>query len=135
MRPPPLAPAAILRDSAQGARLLPSERKCAHPRTRAGENSPPDDDADHVRRRQIFFLDLSPRRGAVFRRQQPAFLGKDHPAIAPPVRQHALIVDAVVALLGGADPRMPLVERIEPRMILFGKQLVAEIVRGVTPNR
>jgi hypothetical protein len=31
--------------------------------------SPPDDDADHVRRRKIFLLDRRARRGAVFRRQ------------------------------------------------------------------
>ena len=32
-----------------------------------------DDDADHVRRRQIFLLDLRTRGCAVFRRQQAAF--------------------------------------------------------------
>ena len=46
---------------------------------------------------EIFLLDPRPRRGAVFRRQQAALFGQDHPAIAPPVRQHALVVDEVVA--------------------------------------
>ena len=72
--------------------------------------SPPDDNADHIRRRQIFLLDVRARRGPVFRRQQSAFFGQDHPAIAPPVRQHALVVDQVVALLGGEDPRMRFVK-------------------------
>src|SRR3954467_5731063 len=58
---------------------------------------PPDDDADHVWRWQIFVLDRRTRRGAVFRREQAALFGQDHPAIAPPVGQHALIIDEVVA--------------------------------------
>src|SRR5258707_8563273 len=91
------------------------------------DRSPPDDDADHVRRRQIFLLDGSARRGTVFRRQQPALLGQYHPAIAPPVRQHAVVVDEVVTLLGGEGARMRFVERIEPGVILTGKQIVAEI--------
>src|SRR5258705_5775362 len=82
-----------------------------------------DDDADHVRRRQIFLLDGSARRGAVFRRQQPALLGQYHPAIAPPVRQHAAVVDEVVTLLGGEDARMRFIERIEPRVVLVGQQI------------
>src|ERR1700753_2159817 len=70
--------------------------------------SAPDDDADHVRCRKIFLLDRRARRRAIFRRQQSALLGEAHPAIAPPVRQHAVVIDEVVALLGGGDARMRL---------------------------
>ena len=95
----------------------------------------PDNDADDVRRRQVFFLDLRARRGAVFRRQQSALLRKDHPAIAPPIRQHAVVIDQVVTLPGGKDAGMGFVERIEPGVIVDGKQIVAEIVRRVAPDR
>ena len=77
----------------------------------------------------------SPRRRAVFRRQQAALLGEDHPAIAPPVRQHALVVDEVVALLGGEDARMRFIERIEKGVVGVAEQIVAEIVGGVAPHR
>ncbi|GCC46879.1 hypothetical protein chiPu_0030907, partial [Chiloscyllium punctatum] len=93
------------------------------------------DHADNVRRGQVFLLDRGPRGGAVLRVEEPALLGEDHPAIAPPIRQHAVIVDQVVALLGGEQARMRLVERIEPGVILERKQLVAEIIRGVAPDR
>src|SRR6202049_1548486 len=105
MKSPP-EPAAILRDGA-----------IAPPQDEDSQPSPPDDDADHVRRRQVFLLDSSPCRSAVFRRQQAALFGEDHPAIAPPVRQHALVVDEVVALPGGEDACVRLVERIEPGMV------------------
>ena len=64
-----------------------------------------------------------------------ALFGQYHPAIAPPVRQHALIVDEVVALLGGEDARMRFIERIEPGVIRKREQIVAEIVGGVAPHR
>jgi hypothetical protein len=35
--------------------------------------------ADHIRRRQIFLVDRGARGGAVFRRQEAALLGQDHP--------------------------------------------------------
>src|SRR5579864_2364966 len=75
--------------------------------------SPPlssDNDADDVRRRQVFFLDLRARSGAVFRCQQPALLRQDHPAITPPIRQHAVVIDQIVTLPGGKDARMGFVE-------------------------
>ena len=46
-----------------------------------------------------------------------------------------LIVDQVVALLGGEDARMRFVERIEPGVIRDREQIVAEIVCGVAPHR
>src|SRR5665213_2345402 len=99
------------------------------------EPSPTDNDADDIRRREIFLLDLRAGRGAVFRRQQAAFLGEDHPAIAPPVRQHALVVDEIIALLGREDARMRLIERIEKGMVRIAKQTVAEIIGGISPHR
>ena len=57
-----------------------------------------------------YFSSIAARRGAVLRRQQPALFGQDHPAITPPVGQHAAVIDKVVALLGGKDPRVRFVE-------------------------
>src|ERR1700742_1343345 len=91
-------------------------------RTRSGDLSPPDYHADDVRRGAVFFLDLGPCRGAVFRREQAALLGQDHPAITPPVRQHAVIVDKVVALLGGEDARLRLVERVQEDVVGISEQ-------------
>src|SRR3954454_10156866 len=108
---PPLQAASNLRDGA-----------VAPPQDDYRRNSASDDDADHVGRRAIFFLDLRARRGAVFRRQQAALFGQYHPAIAPPIRQHALIVDEVIALLGREDAGMRLVKRIEKDVVGIGKQ-------------
>src|ERR1700727_1864609 len=85
-------------------------------RMRAYKYSPSDNDADDVRRRAVFLLDLGPCGGAVFRRQQPAFLSQNHPAIAPPVRQHALVVHQVIALFGGEQARLLLIKRIQKDM-------------------
>jgi len=46
-----------------------------------------------------------------------------------------VIVDQVVPLLGGKEARVGFVERIEPGMIIDGKQVVAEIVGREAPDR
>ena len=46
-----------------------------------------------------------------------------------------LIVDEVVALLGGKDARLRFVQRVEKGVVLPRKQLVAEIVGRVAPHR
>src|SRR5436309_2890561 len=74
--------------------------------------SPPDDDADHIWRREVFVLDRGAGGGAVFRCQQLALFGEDHPAKTPPVRQHAVVVDQVVTLRARKNPRLRFVQRI-----------------------
>jgi len=56
-------------------------------------------------------------------------------ALAGRIRQHALIVDQVVALLGREDARMRFIERVEEGMILLRKQFVRDVVGGVAPHR
>ena len=64
-----------------------------------------------------YFSSIAARGRAVFRRQQPALFGKDHPAKAPPVREHAAVVDEVVALLTRKDARMRFIQRVEKSVV------------------
>jgi len=60
----------------------------------------------HVRADRYFSSICARAAARFFRRQQAALFGQDHPAITPPVRQHALIVDQVISRLGREDARI-----------------------------
>src|SRR6185312_14100586 len=85
------------------------------PERRCG--SPADDHADHIRRGQIFLLDRRARSSPVLGREQSALLGQNHPAKAPPIGEHAGLVDEVVTLLGCEDARLRFIERVEEAVV------------------